>query len=154
MFILRDNLRERRFHCYFDGACEPYNPQGAMGIGAVVYDKGDKIFEHSGFEDYYFANTNNVAEYKAVNCIFDFLIHEKLFDNEILVMGDSKLVINQLTKRWKIKGGMYASEARKAQEYAKQFSDIYYQWIPREINDVADELSVRELVKRGIKRTY
>lgn len=33
--------------CYFDGACEPINPYGNMGIGAVILKDNDELFKHS-----------------------------------------------------------------------------------------------------------
>ena len=72
-------------------------------------------------------------------------------DAEIVVKGDSMLVINQMFGSWKIKSGLYAPLAKKASELLSRFIDIKGEWIPRDLNDVADELSKAALKKAGVK---
>ncbi len=52
---------------YFDGACEPINPGGTIGFGAVIFDyAGHEIWHASGISrpnDGPQQTSSNVAEY-------------------------------------------------------------------------------------------
>jgi probable phosphoglycerate mutase len=54
---------------------------------------------------------------------------------------DSKLVVEQMSGRWKIKHPDMRPLALEAQALARQFPRISYQWIPREQNKDADRLA-------------
>lgn len=55
---------------------------------------------------------------------------------------DSKLVIEQLQGNWKIKEEKLKVIATEIQKLLKDSQvQIHYEWIPREKNKVADELS-------------
>jgi ribonuclease HI len=146
-------------HGYFDGACEPRNPGGNMGIGACLYIEKEEVFQHSKFVKASFQNSNNVAEYMGFIAIMDFLLQEKNFQqiagNVIHVYGDSKLVINQMAGVWGMNGGRYvpyANEARKKmRELEAQHFKFILQWIPREKNFYADELSKAELINHNVQ---
>lgn len=135
------------YTCYFDGACQPKNPGGAMGIGALIKnDIGLTIDSQTRFVAPKPNNTNNVAEYMALIWVLNTLIAGELAGKNVLILGDSKLVIEQMNCRWDIKKGDYVPYAKRAQE---MFYDlrinrkvkIDVQWIPREQNTEADALS-------------
>jgi len=129
------------YKCYFDGACEPQNPGGAMGIGYTVNDFKDYDFKAPDPE-----NTNNVAEYLAFCKILQHLEGEKKC--KINILGDSMLVINQMNGLWKIKKGKYkeiALEAKILLNKLKKDNNIILKWIPRERNVIADELSLKAI---------
>ena len=113
------------------------NP-GLSGAGAVVIDAASgnilrEISEAVGIA------TNNVAEYSAV--IFAL---EAAFEidpaAEIVVRMDSKLVVEQMSGRWKIKHpDMLALGARVQQLISGK--KVEFVWIPREQNVLADALA-------------
>jgi len=113
------------------------NP-GMSGAGAVVIDAATgnvirEISEAVGIA------TNNVAEYSAV--IFAL---EAAFEidpaAEIVVRMDSKLVVEQMSGRWKIKHpDMLALGARVQQLISGK--NVEFVWIPREQNTLADALA-------------
>ena len=39
------DITPAKFVCYFDGCCEPVNPGGAAGYGAVVFEDGNRVAE-------------------------------------------------------------------------------------------------------------
>ena len=146
---------------YFDGACEPVNPGGTAAYGAVVLRNGVKIFSESKIfhpeKGREYRTSNNIAEYSGFLAILQFLISQNLQESYILVRGDSNLVIQQMFvtnsnhgKRWRIKGGYYVPVALKCQDLLKRFPHIAGEWIPREKNSLADELSKAELHRAGI----
>ncbi|MFY7862549.1 MAG: bifunctional RNase H/acid phosphatase [Rhodoluna sp.] len=113
------------------------NP-GVAGSGAVVLDAstGAVLIEISRFIG---VATNNVAEYVALVAGL-----EAAFDRdenaEILVRMDSKLVIEQMSGRWKIKHQDMIQLGKQVQDLVRG-KDVTWQWIPREQNFRADALA-------------
>ena len=69
---------------FFDGCCEPRNPGGTAGYGAIIY-KGDKeVWRHAGMLPASPTNSNNVAEYVALNAALDWLLTNGLSDQPIV----------------------------------------------------------------------
>ncbi len=122
---------------YTDGRAEP-NP-GLGTYGYVVYEGGKRA--HSGHGVAGAGVTNNFAEYF---CLVKALEHLKVRrDEEITVFSDSKLLVNQMEGNWKVKSGGYREKYLKAKEMATEFSRLRFEWIPREKNSEADELTNR-----------
>ncbi|KJK47134.1 acid phosphatase [Lentzea aerocolonigenes] len=113
------------------------NP-GPAGYGAVVRDKlsGETLAERKGFIG---VATNNVAEYQGL--IAGLRAAQELDAETVDVRMDSKLVVEQMAGRWKIKHPSMQPLAREAQQLARAFQKITYEWIPRERNRQADRLA-------------
>ncbi len=60
--------------------------------------------------------------------------------SSLRVFGDSKLVVSQISRQWKINLPHLRLLAREAWDLAEGM-DISYNWIPREENKRADMLS-------------
>ena len=85
---------------YFDGSAEP-NPGGRMGAGwRLVYSD---LPEETGAAEWPAArsNTNNKAEYLALIGVLTAYL-ARVRPGPLLVLGDSQLVINQMTGEWGI----------------------------------------------------
>ena len=138
----------------FDGLCEPgypggpRNPGGVATYGYAIYKDGSSIKkgcralgEGQGF-------TNNVAEFSGLKRALEWLA-EQDFNDEILIKGDSMLVINQVNGNWQVKS---RTSRRFVPEIKKllQGKKARLQWIPREENSEADMLS-RVAYKRYLK---
>ena len=95
--------------------------------------------------------SNNVAEYAGLIAVLERFIEQELCDAEIVVKGDSMLVINQMFGTWKIKNGLYTPLAKQARELLGGFTTIKGEWIQRDRNDVADGLSKAALKRAGVK---
>lgn len=131
------------------------NPGGTAAYGAVIFKDGQKIWSQSqiflpmkGKEK---ETSNNVAEYSGFLAILTTLKGMKAEQEEIHIYGDSNLVIQQMSGRWKIRQGYYVPLALIARKLVVKFPKLKLQWIPREENNLADELSKRELINAGIK---
>ena len=135
---------------WFDGCCEPVNPGGHAGYGAAILDGSKTLWECSGYILASPQTSNNLAEYTAFLSAVDWLVENKLHTEEIIFYGDSKLVINQMFGSWRIRKGIYVPLAIMAREKIKKLTKASGEWVPREENYIADELSKRELLKRGI----
>lgn len=153
------------FTCFFDGCCEPVNPGGTAGYGAVIFHVSKsgtrtRLKEFSGIVPASPTTSNNVAEYLAVNALLDyFAASGECRTSAIYFYGDSKLVIEQLWGDWKIHGvdvkhgkppGRYAQYAVAAREKLRAFSNCRGFWIPRAENDIADDLSKSHLRTAGV----
>ena len=82
--------------------------------------------------------TNNEAEYSAL-----ILLLKAAKERDIMrldVYGDSKLVICQVSKQWKINLPHLRALAEKVWDITKDMN-VSYKWIPREENTLADNLS-------------
>lgn len=150
-----NTLAEGNIVAYFDGACEPKNPGGNMGIGATIRCNGKEVFTHSQFVKAGPRNSNNVAEYMAFESILDFILKNAWQKRSFTIYGDSKLVINQMFSTWKMNGGFYIPFALRCKEKIKQVREagnrINGIWIRREQNGYADELSKAELINNNVE---
>jgi probable phosphoglycerate mutase len=113
------------------------NP-GPAGYGAVVIDAvtGETLAERA---EYIGIATNNVAEYRGLVAGLR-AAHELDPAARVRVRMDSKLVVEQLSGRWKIK---HPDMKPLAAEAARVFPPdrITYEWMPRERNKHADRLA-------------
>ncbi|MEV0123599.1 bifunctional RNase H/acid phosphatase [Streptomyces sp. NPDC050703] len=113
------------------------NP-GPAGYGSVVIDaaSGETLAEAA---EYIGVATNNVAEYKGLVAGLK-AARELDPDASVHVRMDSKLVVEQMSGRWKIK---HPDMKPLAAEAARVFpaERVTYEWIPRERNKHADRLA-------------
>jgi probable phosphoglycerate mutase len=111
------------------------NP-GPAAYGAVVRDAdtGEIIVEVG---ESIGSATNNVAEYRGLIAGLE-LAREHAPDAAIEVRMDSKLVIEQMAGRWKIKHADMKPLALQAQRLVA--GDIAWTWVPRGENKAADAL--------------
>lgn len=113
------------------------NP-GPAGYGAVVLDAGhDAVLAER--KEAVGRTTNNVAEYRGL--IAGLEAATELGATEVAVSMDSKLVVEQMSGRWKVKHPDLIPLQRRAAELAASFERISYSWIPRERNSHADRLA-------------
>jgi len=112
------------------------NP-GTAGYGVVIHDDAGAVVGE--ISAYVGQTTNNVAEYRAVVDALTTL-NELGVDGDVVVRADSKLVVEQLTGRWKIKNPDMQELARQAKA-ALDPQRVRYQWVPRAQNAAADRLA-------------
>ena len=124
----------RHFVVTADGGARS-NPVGPAAYGAVVYENNEVVKELGASIG---VASNNVAEYsgliaglKAVNEIDP--------GATILVKMDSKLVVEQMSGRWKVKHPNMQKLVKEAFA-AHDPTLVSYQWIPREENSHADSI--------------
>lgn len=123
------------------------NP-GPAGYGAVVIDAatGQTLAERA---EYIGVATNNVAEYRGLLAGLR-AAHELDPTATVHVRMDSKLVIEQMSGRWKIKHPDMKPLAFEAAAVLPA-SQVTYEWMPREQNKHADRLAneAMDAGKRG-----
>ncbi|MDX6363938.1 MAG: ribonuclease / adenosylcobalamin/alpha-ribazole phosphatase, partial [Streptomyces sp.] len=123
------------------------NP-GPAGYGAVVIDAatGETLAEAA---EYLGTATNNVAEYRGL--VAGLRAARELDPTaSVRVRMDSKLVVEQMSGRWKIKHPDMRPLAAEAARILPP-SQVTYEWIPRERNKHADRLAneAMDAGKRG-----
>ena len=113
------------------------NP-GPAGFGVAVWsgDGATLLAEHKQAIG---VTTNNVAEYRGL--IAGLEEARRLGAREVAVAMDSKLVVEQMSGRWKVKHPDMAELHQQARALASTFDAVTYRWVPREQNTHADRLA-------------
>ena len=143
---------------WFDGVVEPINPGGHGAWGALVRVDGVTVFEEGGYIGHGPHISNNVAEYSGFLAV---LTEALKYEGKILIRGDSRLVICQLSTeaarflgysgKWRVNGGAYMPIYEKARPLFEANSKrVKLRWIPRDQNSICDVLSKKELHDRGV----
>ena len=124
---------------YFDGASRG-NP-GKASYGIVVFDeKGTEVMIDRGFIG---IATNNVAEYCGL--LRGLLICEKMGIKNLSVKGDSNLVIQHVTGKWKVRNENLKKIYKQIKEIDQKFKSISYEHVYRKFNKRADALANQAL---------
>lgn len=126
---------------YCDGLCEPVNPGGVATFGFVVFADGGMIHQGKGVVGEGREMSNNVAEYSGLCAALCWLLEKKLHHCALTVHSDSRLLVNQMSGKWKTHEGLYMKWYVEARELSRKYTKLQFQWIPREQNRLADELS-------------
>jgi len=122
---------------YFDGASRS-NP-GPASYGGVIYDENNK--EIATYKKYIGRHTNNVAEYLGCFHGVQACIQEGI--KNVTIYGDSKLVIEQVSGRWKVKSDNIKpiyNEIKKVLD-TNPFEKIEFKHVKRNKNKRADQLA-------------
>jgi ribonuclease HI len=117
---------------FFDGASKG-NP-GKAGCGAVLYQNNEIIWKG---HKYLGIATNNVAEYNGL--ILGLEQAKEMKINELIIKGDSKLVIEQMKGNYKVKAPHLIPLYKRAKELEPMM--VTYEYIPRKENAIADQLA-------------
>ncbi|BBZ29201.1 bifunctional RNase H/acid phosphatase [Mycolicibacterium madagascariense] len=113
------------------------NP-GPAGYGAVVWSADhDRVLAESSAS--IGVATNNVAEYRGL--IAGLEAAAEAGATEVLAQLDSKLVVEQMSGRWRVKHPDLIPLREQALDLAAGFDDVDYRWIPRAENAHADRLA-------------
>lgn len=132
MFQLNDKLPT--YVLRFDGASKG-NP-GKAGAGAVLYKNDVEIWSTSR----YLGNqTNNYAECFAMTLGITEACNREI--KNLVVEGDSMLVINHLKKKWKVNNKNLKNLYLSIEKTLERFDNISFKHIYRNYNKRADELA-------------
>ncbi len=125
------NVGESVIYLYADGASRG-NP-GPAAYGVHIEDAGGNPI--ADFGEGLGIATNNQAEYSGVIAGLRYLTTTEY--REVTIRLDSKLVVEQLSGRWKIKNSNMQELAIEAQGLLREF-EAKFEWVPREQNSHAD----------------
>jgi len=124
-----------QYTLFFDG-CSKGNP-GPAGAGAVLYQGNTEIWAKSIFVGN--NSTNNVAEYTGLIIGLHQAVNKNI--KELVVKGDSMLVIKQMKGEYKVSSKDMQRLYENAKSFEKSFDKIVYEHVYREHNKRADQLS-------------
>ena len=110
------------------------NPGVAAGGAVVIDDASGEVLSERGV--YVGFASNNVAEYSGLIVGLESAL-ELDPEASVLVRMDSKLVVEQMTGRWKIKHPDMRGLADRAQALIGG-RDVSFEWVPRLSNKRAD----------------
>ena len=128
---------ERTYVLRFDGGSRG-NP-GRAGSGIVLYDGMDGVEVWSGYHYLGEPYTNNEAEYRGL--ITGLRCALSLGVRNIVVQGDSQLILRQLEGRYKVKSPTLKSYHQEAMSLIPEFATFETSHIERARNARADELA-------------
>ncbi|HEY7815744.1 MAG TPA: bifunctional RNase H/acid phosphatase [Nakamurella sp.] len=112
------------------------NP-GPAGYGAVVFDESGIVLAERAAS--IGKATNNVAEYSGLIAGLEAALD--LGASTVSVQMDSKLVVEQMSGRWKVKHPDMKPLASKASGLVARFEKVTFEWLPRARNKHADRLA-------------
>ncbi|MCG8920619.1 bifunctional RNase H/acid phosphatase [Actinokineospora sp. PR83] len=124
------------------------NP-GPAGYGAVVFGRGGTVLAERA--EAIGVATNNVAEYRGL--IAGLRAAADLGADAVEVRMDSKLVVEQMAGRWKVKHPAMRPLADEARALARGFRSVTFTWIPRADNAHADRLANQAMDGTPVSRT-
>jgi probable phosphoglycerate mutase len=126
------------------------NP-GAAGYGALVRDAdtGELLREVAAGIG---VASNNVAEYRGLIAGLEAAID--LGAEDVEVRMDSKLVVEQMSSRWKVKHPDMQVLAKQAAALIRQLPAVHFTHIPRELNRHADRLANQALDDQAAGREW
>jgi ribonuclease H / adenosylcobalamin/alpha-ribazole phosphatase len=133
----------RGFVIRTDGAARG-NP-GPASSGAALYDlarpdaRDDRAAPDASISDYLGIQTNNVAEYTAVVRALE--LAAELGAREVHLLLDSKLIVEQLAGRWRVKDSKLIPLWTAALRSLAGFDRWSATHVPRAQNSVADALA-------------
>ena len=140
---------------FFDGCCGPTNPGGYAGWGIVVKMDGRVLHRGSAYVGHGPLMSNNVSEARGAIAAMRWVMAAHL-TGKFILKGDSLIVIRKLSRgRLACSGhGLYWPHMCEALGLVplidRQFENrVAFNWIPREENAEADELSQRAIPADG-----
>lgn len=131
-YPVRSNIQHTLF---FDGSSKG-NP-GPAGIGAVIYHNDVEIWCSSRYIGP--NKTNNEAEYTALLMGLEQALELEI--KELVVCGDSLLVINQINKIYRVRDSKLIILYKEVNNLIDKFEHIVFNHVYRKENERADELA-------------
>lgn len=136
-------MKYKKLKLYTDGGARG-NP-GPAGIGVVIFDEQENLVAE--ISKYVGETTNNQAEYKALIAGLDKA--KELGASELDVFLDSKLVVKQLNREYRVKDKDLAPLFVQVYNISLGFKKIIFKHIFREKNSQADKLVNKALDNAG-----
>ncbi len=133
----------------FDGLASP-NP-GEATAGAVLFAPNEaRVFEVA---EYLGIKTNNYAEYSGI--LIGLRWAKEKGVKKIKIEGDSMLVIQQISGKWKVKEPSLKPLFQEVMKLLLDFEVEYIKHVYRDANKIADGLTNECLaLKKGFVREY
>ncbi|XP_075104215.1 uncharacterized protein LOC142178494 [Nicotiana tabacum] len=119
---------------FFDGAI---NTKG-VGIGAILISPTGQHYPATARLRFFF--TNNIVEYEACIIGMNMAIDQNV--EELLIMGDSNLIIRQAQGECETRDVKLIPYMQHEEDISRQFKSIEFRYIPYYHNELADALAI------------
>jgi len=134
------NIHKYDIFAYFDAS---FNMETKIsGLSFVITDSNNDILYKNLIHDYCYSN--NDAEFEALKTLIDFIeVNINYFNGKILILGDSKTVINIIENNMRPRDILYEKQVTLKNKYSKlrKNNNISIKWIKGKYNKIADRLS-------------
>ncbi|XP_070047277.1 uncharacterized protein [Nicotiana tomentosiformis] len=141
-----DHEEKPGWKLFFDGAA---NMKG-IGIGAVLISETGHHYPVTAQLRFYC--TNNMTEYEA--CILGLRIAVDMRVQEILVLGDSDLLVHQIQGEWETRDLKLIPYRRYLHDLCQRFRSVEFRHIPRIHNEIVDALATLASMLHHPDKTY
>jgi len=115
--------------------------QGGTACFAFIVKNEEGKIIHSEYGLAEHNSTNNVAEYTGIIKALEWLIAHNYENQNIIIRGDSQLVVSQIKRKFKVKASRIIPLYHKAMSLIAKLNNIQIELIPRDQNKEADRLS-------------
>ena len=135
---------------YFDGGYDIQTSNAGLGI-AIYYEQNGKSYRLRRNAPASGLNSNNEAEYAALHLAIVELDLLDVHHQTVQFLGDSQVVINQLSGEWPAYEKDLASWADRIDEKLNELGITpEFELVPRKLNSEADRLATQSLQGVGI----
>lgn len=135
---------------YFDGGYDVQTSQAGLGI-AIYYEQNRKSFRLRRNAPASGLNSNNEAEYAALHLAIVELDLLDVHHQTVKFIGDSQVVINQMSGEWPAYEKDLTSWADRIDEKLNELGITpEFELVPRKSNSEADKLATQALQGIGI----
>lgn len=123
-----------KYTCYTDGGYDNVNKRNGYGSFRIKSDFDDTTIRHI----YPTIQSSNEAEYQTFTDLLKFLIINipEGSHNEVLIISDSRLLVNQVNCDWKVKAGNLVRYYKESQVLLAELSKncaIKLIWMSRKV---------------------
>jgi ribonuclease HI len=101
--------------------CQPCNPGGTACYAFII--KKEQVTVYSDYGPAAHNSTNNVAEYTAIIKALEWLLANDYENESVIIKGDSRLVISQVKREFKVKSLNIIPLYRKAMSLISKFNN-------------------------------
>ena len=135
------------YHLQFDGMLHTLSEDpltgGFLGYGWLITRHGIEVAYGFGLFAHKRMANSNLAEYLALIEGLEASVDLRIKNEPLEICGDAKSVIDQMRGAASISSLPTQKLYRRARKLACQFSHLSWDWVPRNKNKLADQLSRR-----------
>ncbi|QCR32653.1 reverse transcriptase-like protein [Lysinibacillus sp. SGAir0095] len=149
-YIKEIDTEPHNVRVYFDGGYDIQTSNAGLGI-AIYYEQNGKSFRLRRNAPASGLNSNNEAEYAALHLAIVELDLLDVHHQTVQFLGDSQVVINQMSGEWPAYEKDLASWADRIDEKLNELGITpEFELVPRKLNAEADRLATQSLQGVGI----
>ncbi|MCM3388425.1 ribonuclease H family protein [Ureibacillus chungkukjangi] len=149
-YIKEIDTEPHNVRVYFDGGYDIQTKNAGLGI-AIYYEQNGKSYRLRRNAPASGLNSNNEAEYAALHLAIVELDLLDVHHQTVQFLGDSQVVINQMSGEWPAYEKDLASWADRIDEKLNELGITpEFELVPRKLNSEADRLATQSLQGVGI----